>query len=272
MKNPIRDLFRLGVMGIIVSSHAAYAIYLPPMVSKATINDDQSEQYLVDDIEIEMNAVDKVRAKNWNLTNIEYAKYKYVMEYMPRGKWTPDLDPPIVLGNLARTDKERLHYAEIMNELEQDRRLREVEFQRQGNEYIKVMLAREGYTYTDERKDPRQTGNISSQLPKGKLELRSLYLDLDNCNVQCTQWVRSQITRTPRSVKMDIYIKGASETQPADLKARLNLPVNEVEEGRYNFTTDEELFDKRTAGMQLPFLIQNTDSNVKVFTMDMGEQ
>lgn len=247
-----------------LTTSTAHAVYLPPMIVEITTNETNQEAYKVDDIDIELTKKDKVRAKNWNLSNSDYAKYKYVMEYMPRGTWTPELDPPIVLGNLAKTHKERMRYAKIMNELEQDRRLREVQFQGAGNEYIKVMLSREGYAYTNERKDPRQTGSVSKLLPKGKLELRSLYVDLNTCQSECIQWVREQTSKSPIKVKMDVYIKGANNLSEQTLRDHLGIS-NNVDPNRFVFSTDEALFDARVAGQKTPFLVQQNDHSTKVF-------
>ncbi len=49
-------------------------------------------------------------AKRWDVTVTEWARYKTLMKG-PRGMWTPNLDPILVLGNHARDAAERRHLA-----------------------------------------------------------------------------------------------------------------------------------------------------------------
>lgn len=63
------------------------------------------------------------------LTKRRLGEVQVRMEYTPRGIWSPDLDPPIVLGNLSKTETERARYSRVMSALELGRRHREIAFQ-----------------------------------------------------------------------------------------------------------------------------------------------
>ena len=86
-----------------VTSQASYSNTVSNIAQSLSIND----------VNIGLTKEDLIKAKNFNLSNQEYAKYKYIMEYTPRGKWTPDIDPVIALGNLAKTEEERTKYAKL---------------------------------------------------------------------------------------------------------------------------------------------------------------
>lgn len=68
------------------------------------------------------------RARHWDLTEDEWARYDTIMEG-PRGLWTPDLDPIWVLGIHADSEHERRHYAELAVEQERERVTGELAFQ-----------------------------------------------------------------------------------------------------------------------------------------------
>ncbi len=161
-------------------------------------------KYLVDDIEIELTDKDRRLAKNWNLTQEDWAKYLYIMEYTPRGLWTPDLDPPIALGNYAKTEEERLYYVTIMNGLEEDRRKRELALEGTSIRYIKSNLA--GQT------QPTKTG-MAAKLTENRDTLRSVFVDLRNCDSDCKMFVTMAIATSPSSTKLDIHFTNAGTSE-----------------------------------------------------------
>ncbi|MDN2483830.1 hypothetical protein [Vibrio agarivorans] len=224
------------------------------------------DAFKVNGLEINMTKRDRVRAGHWGLTESDYAKYLYAMEYMPRGTWTPDLDPPIVLGNLANTHKERLYYARIMNELEQNRRMREAAFQKAGHEHIDEMLAKEGYVKLEDRPEPRK-GDFSINLPAGKFELRSLFVDLDDCDNDCKSFVRRHIMMASANVKFDLYVKGATSSDDSSVFRSLGISLDQVSTGDFNLSRDANIFRTQTRGKNLPFLIQQNDNVTRLIEM-----
>ncbi|MGR5296843.1 hypothetical protein ACPV5U_24515 [Vibrio mediterranei] len=161
-------------------------------------------KYLVDDIEIEMSEKDRHLAKNWNLTQEDWAKYLYIMEYTPRGLWTPDLDPPIALGNYARTEEERLYYVKIMNSLEENRRKRELALEATSIRHIKSTLA---------GAQQSQQSGMAAKLTENRDTLRSVFIDLKNCNNDCKIFVTMAIATSPASTKLDIHFTNAKPSE-----------------------------------------------------------
>lgn len=66
----------------------------------------------------------------WGLSEVEWARYEALMRG-PRGRWSPDLDPLMVLGIHAETEAERRRFAEMTARQEHDRVDRELAFQRE---------------------------------------------------------------------------------------------------------------------------------------------
>ncbi|WP_318482551.1 hypothetical protein [Photobacterium leiognathi] len=99
-----------------VASVSAQASSVKTVNSQSTYSNTVSniaDSLSINDVNISLTKEDLVKAKNFDLSNQEYAKYKYIMEYTPRGKWTPDIDPVIALGNTAKTEEERTKYAKL---------------------------------------------------------------------------------------------------------------------------------------------------------------
>ena len=86
------------------------------------------EQLSIEDQVITLSRADKERAKGFDLTDHEYAKYKYIMNFTPRGTWTKDIDPVLALGITANTESERLKYANILFQQRKAREAKEVAF------------------------------------------------------------------------------------------------------------------------------------------------
>ncbi len=68
-------------------------------------------------------------AKPWGLSSQEYQQYLNEMAEGPNQLWWKDIDPPQVLGMNAKTEEERLKYAKIDVELDQERAAKEIAFQ-----------------------------------------------------------------------------------------------------------------------------------------------
>jgi integrating conjugative element protein (TIGR03759 family) len=63
----------------------------------------------------------------WDLTELDWARYKTIMQG-PQGRWTPDEDPPFILGIHAKNNTERRRFAEIQVMVEVRRAKREIAF------------------------------------------------------------------------------------------------------------------------------------------------
>lgn len=65
----------------------------------------------------------------WSLSMQEWQRYQQLMQG-PAGRWYPQLDPPEVLGILARTKAEQRHYATLVVQQRKARIDRELAFNR----------------------------------------------------------------------------------------------------------------------------------------------
>lgn len=224
----------------------------------------QNYAYNIDGQTVTLTDKEKALAKNWRLKESEYAQYKYIMEFTPRGLWSPDLDPPIALGNVATTQSERLYYAKLMNDIELDRRQREMEFQMAGQEDIDNRLNAVGYVKTGDREYPPK-GEFSKSLPAGKLTLRSLFVDMTTCDDDCKEWVMKQMIQVSDTVQMDLYIANGEGFTDGKLYTEFSVNPQKVIGGSINISRSTETYNVYKKTSKSPFMIQRDDLGTKRF-------
>lgn len=236
------------------------AVYVPKLeVQQNKVIDSKTGNtnvtYAVDGIDIELTKEDRAKAKNWNLNDSDWAKYKYAIAYTPRGIWTPNLDPPIVLGNLATTDADRAYYGRIMNNLETNRREREVAFQKAANRVNRL-----DNVGLQNISPPRE--GLSKVLPEQFQKLRSIFLDLDDCEVECKTFITLAIASTSSITKLDIHATNGTENQLFDLLGKLGLNQEEIENRKITIKANRNnpLVKKFSNGGRVPFYINRNDS------------
>ncbi|QFT13435.1 hypothetical protein [Vibrio sp. THAF190c] len=236
------------------------AVYTPPLEVKQTqvidtTTGNATNSYEVDGVEITLTEKDKVKARNWNLGNADWAKYKYAMEYTPRATWTPDLDPPIVLGNLAKTENERRKYARIMNQLEKDRRDREIAFQLSANAVLSELdplIA---------SKNKKQETGLAKVLPGNFDKLRSIFLDLSTCDTSCKTFLTLAVASTSNVTKLDIHATNANEKSVLELLNDIGLSQADIfaRQITINAKRDNPYIEQYRNGGKVPFYITRTD-------------
>lgn len=209
-------------------------------------------RYEVDGIDISLTREDEVKAKNWNLTPTDWVKYKYAMEFTPRGTWSPDLDPPIVLGNLAKTEAERVKYGRIMNTLELDRRSREIAFQ----------LSAISALPKEDKKTTEPTSALSQALPANKSILKSIFIDTATCDNKCNQFVLMEVAGTSNRTKLNIIFTTEDQTKQQTILNNSGLNADKVKSKDVSITTNQELSTKYKGNNTYPFLIIQNDEGV----------
>ena len=214
--------------------------------------------YTIDGIDISLTKEDKVKSKNWMLKESEYAQYLYIMKYTPRGLWSPDIDPPIALGNEATTENERMYYAHLMNGLEWERRQKEGVFQLAGITDIDNRLNALGFIKEEDRPKIIK-GDFSQSLPGKKLILRSLFVDMENCEKDCRLWVTKQMMQVSKKVQLDLYVANASSFTDSALYKLLTINPKKVVNGDINISRSSEMVELYRKGWETPFLIQRDD-------------
>ncbi|MFH0267340.1 hypothetical protein [Vibrio rumoiensis] len=208
--------------------------------------------FKVDDYEVVLTKDDYQRAKNWNLSATDWAKYKYAIEFTPRGKWTPDLDPPIVLGNLAKTEAERIKYAKIMNELELDRRSREIAFQLSA---ISVLPK-------ETPNQPEQQSRLKSVLPADKSILKSIFIDTETCDSSCNEFLLKESAGTSSRTKLNIIFTTESTSKQASILSSAGLNKEKISDKGITVTTNNEIAEKYKANNTYPYVIIQDDSGI----------
>lgn len=116
MKTAKLSFLIAGVLFSSFTSVSAQASQVKTVNSQTTYSgavSDIAQNLSINDINIGLTKEDLIKAKNFELSTEEYARFKYIMEYTPRGKWTPNIDPVIALGNSAKTEQERTRYAKL---------------------------------------------------------------------------------------------------------------------------------------------------------------
>lgn len=109
----------LLIVGATGSSHAETGTGLFNTELKSTL--DASS-------ELKMTEEDKSLARQWQLTDSDWLKYKSIMKG-PRGVWSPGLDPITALGVSETNLAERKRYAELWIKVETKRAELEIAFE-----------------------------------------------------------------------------------------------------------------------------------------------
>jgi integrating conjugative element protein (TIGR03759 family) len=213
-------------------------------------------RYEVDGMDIEITKADEVKARNWNLTPAEWAQYKYAMEYTPRGLWSPELDPPIVLGLLSKTEREKSHFAKLMNAMEIDRREREVDLQKYGIKDIKERMG------TATLVQSTQFSPMETRLGEHKTSIKSIFVstDLSRCDTSCTKFLLKTIASTPSSQTVAIYYNEGTEADVYALFRKSGFTIEDLAKRNAQIVKSPEKFAKYVHGVdELPFYIKISD-------------
>lgn len=256
----MRLTYSLVATAAVLAFSANSALYVPPLeVTQTQIIDNatgkSTNTYQVDGIEIELSKEDKTKARNWNLSNSEWAQYKYAMEYTPRGTWSPNLDPPIVLGNLADTDEERRRYGRLMNELERARQKREINFQLAANSTLSEMNP----LLTNASR--KQESGLAKDLPGSFDKLRSIFVDINTCDASCKKFITLAVASTSSSTKLDIHATNGNEIDVTNLLSDIGLSLADlqVRQVTINAHRNNPMIERYRDGGKVPFFINRTD-------------
>jgi len=227
-------------------------------VEESTVLNEGETSYTVQDTDIILTKDDKIKARNWRLKESEYAQYLFIIKYTPRGNWTPDIDPPIALGNEATTDEERMRYASLMNQIEWDRRRKEGLFQLAGTKDIDNRMKNAGYVDTDQR--PKlQKGEFSATLAPNKLILRTVFVDMEECNEECDRWVTMQTMQVGKKTQLDLYIANSEGIKDTNIYERFTINPGKVLSGEINISRSSEMVEAYSNGWKTPFVIRRDD-------------
>ncbi|HIF9337712.1 hypothetical protein [Photobacterium damselae] len=205
-----------------------------------------------DAIKVALSRTDMIKAKNFGLTDQEYAKYKYLMEYTPRGTWTKNIDPVVALGVSAKTEAERIKYAKLIYKQREIREKQELAFS------LAVMKVEQNHTPDNPRWKPWQERRDwilkktdpnfeSDQAHSSKsIEYVNIFVDPSNCktntcNAKMHDLVRSKLANTKIEFVLinsdrnetEQFKHGLSNENLSDIRfssmKEQNLPINHPE-------------------------------------------
>lgn len=250
---------KLLALAIIISagSTVAFAQNIKKLeVDQTQIVDQESGnstfKYKVDGIDVELTEKDKRKAQNWNLTNKDWVKYKYVMEFMPRGLWTPDLDPPLVLAYAAENEQERMHYIKVQSQLEQARMKRDA----------LVTSATTRYAAMQNPKTPEPMSAFKSQLSTNKDTLRSVFVPLNNCDAECKKFVTLAIASSSSSTQLDMHFDGGGEREAKKWLASIGVDESRISRKQISISAMDvnPTYRKLKGDSEGPFFLNKTES------------
>ncbi|EGR4213921.1 hypothetical protein DDN60_15405 [Vibrio cholerae] len=256
---------------LIATSCPTYAIYIAPLKVEQTQVLDQSTgnsqyTYKVDGIEIELSEKDKHRAKNWNLTDSDWAKYKYLMEYTPRGLWTPDLDPPLALGNASQTESDREYYIRIQNQIEKQRIAADEAMTSTTNRIEMVGQYSRQQKMSPLRAQLNQSKENQSQ-PKDTL--RSIFVDLKACDSECKTFITLAVASSSSSTQLDMHFTGGDESDSRKFLNQIGINENKMNSKGININASymNESVLKFKGNGSLPFYLNKTEEGTTRHSM-----
>ncbi|MDV7106241.1 hypothetical protein R3X26_17735 [Vibrio sp. TH_r3] len=245
------------------TSHAAPItnLYVPDLsVDEIKVYDPNTKQsdvkYKVDGIDIELDEKDLVKAKNWNLTASQWAQYKYAMEYTPRETWSPDLEPTIVLGLLAKRETEKMHYANLANAMELDRRERGITLQQYGITDIKQRM---GVSEFGEEELTR----IEQSLGETKTGIKSIFVDPTEgaCDKQCVRFLLMTMMGTPSNQSIVVYHDKGTEDDVYAMFKLAGINRHDLDKKEAQVIYSKEKFEKYATNPNgIPFYIRVNDT------------
>lgn len=211
------------------------------------INDNEFD---INGLKIELSELEKHKAKNWKLTNEQYARYKYIMMATPRGTFTPNLDPITVLGNESRTEMERMHFARLAMNLEQKRVNGELLFQIAANDYGEEMAKALGIK---DKNDEKENKNLIS-----------IFIDASDCgeNSVCQKFLTNMIGGQSKSSAMVIYYKNGLQNLRNAIK-EMGFDDEKLKEKDIKIIPDTGEHVRYGKGRKHPFAIINSKEGNK---------
>lgn len=171
-----------------------------------------------------------------SLTEADWERYDDIMKG-PRRFWSPGVDPLTVLGAEARSDAERMRYAEMLVEQERNRAEKELAFTRAyGDAWIRM--------YGDEKLlDPSRLG-IEQIVPFDMADRVLIFMDT-TC-VSCSNIIQRILVyfeATPWPA-LDLYFADTDEEKIQGWVAAAGIPYEMVDSGRITVNFEEGVLER----------------------------
>ena len=175
---------------------------------------------------------DKSLAKQWMLSETDWAKYKKIMSG-PRGIWSPGLDPITALGVSETDPKERKRYADLWIKMETKRAELEIAFeverQRAASRILGNQLAVNNSSWISEWQ--QKQAEVNKQVV--------LFVDSE-CREDCKSMFEELHASVGDNARLDIYFKqGASSDDIGQWASFMKIPPEVVRARGVTLNFDE---------------------------------
>lgn len=190
------------------------------------------------------------RARQWGLTTSEWRRYQTLLAG-PRGLWSPQLDPLMVLGIHADTEAERSRYADLAAQQERARLSAELAFQRAYNDAMARRYA--GESVID---SARLSAPATRRVPAWQPGDRLLLFVRPDC-APCVALLNRLLPRlrAQPALMLDLYLVGAADDTAIRAWAnQQRVPVDLVRDRRLTLNHERGLLARLAPTASLPFL------------------
>lgn len=188
----------------------------------------------------------QIDRSQWKLTDADWDRYDEVMRG-PRRFWSPGVDPLTILGSEARSDAERLRYAEMLVEQERSRAEGELALVRAYSDAWVRLYGSEPLL------DNARLG-VEEVVPFDAADRIAFFLD-SKC-VSCTNIIERVTTylKTTPWPGLDLYFLGDDEDAIQHWTAAAGIPLDMVESGQVSINYDDGVLAhlQRTSTPEFP--------------------
>ncbi|MFO1432933.1 MAG: TIGR03759 family integrating conjugative element protein [Candidatus Competibacteraceae bacterium] len=199
-----------------------------------------------------LSASELERARQWGLTASEWRRYQTLLAG-PRGLWSPQLDPLMVLGIHAETEAERTRYADLAAQQEHARLSAELAFQRA---YDRAMARRyAGEAVIDSTRLAAASASRVSAWQPGDRLLLFVRPDCTPCATLLARLLPR--LRAEPALTLDVYVALTGAADDDALRAWATgqqLPVDLVQARRLTLNHERGLLARLAPTAALPFL------------------
>ena len=167
----------------------------------------------IKELEVIDSAPTKAFLEAWNINEVEYKRYQYIKNNLPRGYYTK-AHPLYYLGIEARTDEERDKYAKAIAIMEYQNFEKVQAFSKRIQKYQFELFAPAGMI------DMSSTKRRKNQ-SVGKSQLRfmsKLFVD-SNCIAECSKIFKAELKRILAGTTEQLHVVFPRGTKPKDINS-----------------------------------------------------
>jgi integrating conjugative element protein (TIGR03759 family) len=200
-------------------------------------------------------------AKDWNLTDAEWSKYRMLMQGAS-GYYFSHYTPPEVLGLNSENEIDLKHFAEIAVRLEHDKNENELRLNKAFNEAANRIYANEpiikSFDMTPYTPIPKDYMNNGKLLQSG--DHLVLFVDIKEPTSSNKLAELINQVQSNKDVVLDIYCLNAVDEESIQTWANMNVvPVTLVSTNRITLNNDRGKFKNIATTSTLPYVMRVRD-------------